>query len=130
MVSGNFPTQLSLITTCHSPGTGAFSLAQRTQETGWGSWAHRVTQTWGPASFGQLMGTTGTEKPLLWPHTWPQTAQCHRCIALGGMDCPSAGDGKQFSLHMPTVGSGYQEFCADHFEILSRFGRKNIKVDC
>lgn len=29
MVSGNFPTQLSLITACHSPGTGAFSLAQR-----------------------------------------------------------------------------------------------------
>lgn len=34
MVSGNLPTQLSLITACHSPGTGAFSLAQRPQETG------------------------------------------------------------------------------------------------
>lgn len=67
------------------------------------------------------MGTTGTDKPLLWPHTWPQSAQCRRCIALGGMDCPSAGDGKQLSLHVPTVGNGYQEFCADHFEILSRF---------
>lgn len=44
MVSGNLPTQLSLITTCHSPGTAAFSLAHRSQETGQGSWAHRVTQ--------------------------------------------------------------------------------------
>lgn len=34
MVSGNLPTQLSLITACHSLGTGAFSLAQRPQETG------------------------------------------------------------------------------------------------
>ena len=46
MVSGNLPTQLSLIAVCHSPGTGAFSLAHRPQETGQGSWAHRVTQTW------------------------------------------------------------------------------------
>lgn len=54
MVSGNFPTQLSLITTCHSPGTGAFSLAQRPQETGWGSWAHMVTQTWDQPVFDNL----------------------------------------------------------------------------
>ena len=32
MVSGNLPTQLILITACHSPGTGAFSLAHRSQK--------------------------------------------------------------------------------------------------
>lgn len=45
MVSGNLPTQLGLIAACHSPGTRAFSLAHRPQETGRGSRAHRVTQT-------------------------------------------------------------------------------------
>ena len=32
VVSGNLPTQLGLIATCHSPGTGPFSLAHRPQE--------------------------------------------------------------------------------------------------
>lgn len=64
MVSGNLPTQLSLITTCHSPGTAAFSLAHRSQETGQGSWAYKVTKT----LVTSLFVTTSGQAPTLAPH--------------------------------------------------------------
>lgn len=76
MVSGNLPTQLGLIATCHFPGTGAFSLAHRLQEIGRDSRAHRVTQTWVTSLFLTTSGQAGADQPYPSTHAWPQATQC------------------------------------------------------
>lgn len=62
MVSGNLPTQLSLITSCHSPGTGAFSLAQGPKKQD-RTWAHGVTSPFLPPRLQQTLTVSGQRRP-------------------------------------------------------------------
>ena len=126
MVSGNLPTQLGLIATCHFPGTGAFSLAHRLQETGRDSRAHRVTQTWVTSLF---LTTSGHRQVLTSPTLRPTPG--HRPPSVPGCSELLLSRRRQFSLYMPTLICWWWplQFGADHFEILSRVERKNTKVD-
>ena len=127
VVSWNLPTQLGLIATCHSPGTQAFSLAHRPQETGRDSGAHRVTQTWVTSLF---LTTSGHRQVLTSPALTPCLATGHP-MSLGAVNC-SLSRRRQavFTLHTTLICWWWPpEFGADHFEILSRVERKNIKVD-
>ena len=105
---------------CHLslPWDGALFFGSQAPRTGRNARVHRVTHTCVTSLF---LTTSGHRQVLTSPALAPRLATGHP-VSLGAVNCSLAGEGRQFSLYMPTLICWWWplEFGADHCEILSR----------